>query len=64
MKYTGKNKLYYYEKNNRKNYKIIVKIFGRRFFVATRIYYYNSYGFYRAFDGASFKTKIKVLSFP
>jgi hypothetical protein len=31
MKYTEKNKLQYFEKNNRKNYKIIVKMFGRRF---------------------------------
>jgi len=38
MKYTEKNKLQYFEKNNRKNYKIIVKMFGRRFFVATGIY--------------------------
>ncbi len=64
MKYTEKKKLQYYEKNNRKTYKIIVKTFGSRFFVATEIYYYNSFGFYRAFDGASFKTKIKVFSLP
>ncbi len=38
MKYTEKKKLQYFEKNNRKNYKIIVKMFGRRFFVATGIY--------------------------
>jgi hypothetical protein len=31
MKYTEKNKLQYFEKNNRKNYKIIVKMFGRHF---------------------------------
>ncbi len=38
MKYTEKNKLQYFEKNNRKKDKIIVKMFGRRFLVATGIY--------------------------
>ncbi len=63
MKYTEKNKLQYFEENNRKNYKIIVKMFGRRFFIATEIYRHKFDGFCRAFDGASFKIKIKVLSF-
>jgi hypothetical protein len=63
MKYTEKNKLQYWEENNRKNYKIIAKMFGRRFFIATEIYRHKFYGFCRAFDGASFETKIKVLSF-
>jgi hypothetical protein len=39
MKHTEKNKLQYFEKNYRKKDKIIVKMFERRFFVATGIYY-------------------------
>jgi hypothetical protein len=38
MKYTEKNKLQYFEKNHRKKDKIIVKMFGRHFLVATGIY--------------------------
>ncbi len=38
MKYTEKNKLQYFEKNNRKKDKIIVKMFERRLFIAAGIY--------------------------
>ena len=38
MKYTEKNKAQYFEKNNRKNYKIIVKNVWKMLFVATGIY--------------------------
>jgi hypothetical protein len=54
MKYTERNKLQYFGKYSRKNYKIIAKMFGRLSFIATEIYQHNFYGFCRAFDGASF----------
>jgi hypothetical protein len=59
MKYTEKNKLQYFEKNNRKNYKIIAKMFPRHFCLTIEIYQYSSDSFYRAFDGASFKKNIQ-----
>jgi hypothetical protein len=56
MKYTEKNKLQYFEKKNRKNFKIIAKMFPRHFCLTIEIYQYSSY---RAFDGASFKKNIQ-----
>ncbi len=57
MKYTKKKKLQWYGKKNRKKDKIIIKMFRRHFCLAIEIYQYNSYSFYRAFDGASFEKK-------
>jgi hypothetical protein len=64
MKYTKKNKLQWYGKNNRKKDKIIIKMCRRYFRLAIGIYQYNFDSFYRAFDGASFERRFKVLSFP
>ncbi len=57
MKYTKKKKLQWYGKKNRKKDKIIIKMFRRHFCLAIEMYQYNSYSFYRAFDGASFEKK-------
>ncbi len=64
MKYTKNNKLHWYGKNNRKKHEIIIKMFRRHFCLAIGIYQHNSFSFYRAFEGASFEKKFKVLSFP
>ncbi len=53
----------YFEKNNRKNYKIIAKMFQRHFCLAIEIYQYNSYSFYRALRRRIFKKNSRYYHF-